>query len=104
MKKLLIITIALFTFSFQTIANAKTVDNGVIDDSVSNYISNNSSKVSWHYVNDFKVASFIKDGYRMKAYYDEQGELFTTTRILKSKDELPKGAIENIEKNILVGV
>lgn len=97
MKKLFIIATAFIAFSFQTIANAKTVSNDAKDDSVSAYVSNNASKIVWTVVNNFNVAKFQKDGYQMKAFFDEQGNLVSTTRLLKNRNELPKAAIEKLD-------
>ena len=97
MKKFFIAAIAFVTFVSQT--SAKPDQPALKGDSVNSYVNNNASAIVWKSVDNFKIANFIKDGYRMKAFYDENGKLFSTTRYLKSKSQLPLKAQENIDKN-----
>ncbi|PZP46844.1 MAG: hypothetical protein DI598_11715 [Pseudopedobacter saltans] len=98
MKKLFIIAAAFIAISLQVSAKSSDAKDDK-DDSVSSYVHSNSSKMVWSTSGNFNVASFTKEGYKMKAFFDEQGSLVSTTRMLKNRNELPKVALDKLDKD-----
>lgn len=98
MKKLLIIAAAFIAISCQVSAKSYNPVKEEKDDSISVFIHSNASKIAWHTRDNFNIATFKKDGYTMKAYYDVQGNLVSTTRILKNRNELPQIAQDKLDK------
>ncbi|QES88440.1 hypothetical protein [Rhizosphaericola mali] len=98
MKKLLIIAAAFIAISLQVSANSSNKTKDDKDDSINVFVHSNASKIVWHYHDNFDIATFTKDGYLMKAYYDAQGNMVSTTRALKNRNELPMVVLNNLDK------
>lgn len=94
MKKLFILAVASLTIALHS--SASTIDD-TKDDSITSYVYSSSAKVVWSTVKDYNVANFTKDGYKMKAFFDETGKMISTTRYLKNRNELPKAALDNLD-------
>lgn len=95
MKKLMIVA-ALFVC---TLSFAKANDDNPTAKAESTFakIFLGVSNAKWKTVGDFSVAVFTLNGHAMKAFFNEDGQLVSTTRILTSKKELPEAALNNLE-------
>lgn len=98
MKKLFILSIVALTIVFHSFAKTTSTKDSGKEESVASYIYHNKSKVVWTSTKEFNVANFTKNGYRMKAYFNEENQLVSTTRYLKSRSELPQTALDNLDR------
>lgn len=98
MKKLLILAVAALMITIHSSAKNVSIANDLSQDSVISYMHDNASKVVWTVFKNLNVAHFIKDGYQMKAFFDEDNNLVSTVRYLKDRNALPQAALDNLER------
>ncbi|WP_447641611.1 MULTISPECIES: hypothetical protein [Chitinophagaceae] len=98
MKKLFILALAALMITLHSSAKSAPTINDGSDDSVVQYVHDNATKMVWTVFSNFNVANFTKDGYRMKAFFDEDNRLVSTVRYLKNRNELPLAALGNLDR------
>ena len=84
MKKLLLTTLLAVLAAASTLANDNRINSVAMENFKRDF--KNVSQVQWQAYGDYAFALFNQDGEIVKAYYNESGELYGTSRTVNVKD------------------
>lgn len=93
MKQLFIMALLAIATGTSAFAGPNTISTKVNEHFSASF--KNAKNVNWKTDNKFDKASFVIDGKKVQAFYDEFGDLIGTSKTYDF-DKLPKSAIETI--------
>ena len=95
MKKLFLAA-ALFMATL-SLTSAKDIDESAKAKAAFSKVFLGVTNAKWKITGEYIIATFNINGSKMKAFYDVDGNLVSTTRVLTSTKELPQNALDNIQ-------